>query len=150
VGPEKRTGGPPDRAVTAVHEAGHAVIAHLLGHAVIRASLDGVRTRYRHGDLYAYLCEAAIALAGPLAEQHYRPTTKAERRELSREFWHTDLDHARQHIAACGIDRRWLTRQVRVLVRALVREHWPTIERVAAALEQHGTLSGGEIDQLIA
>jgi hypothetical protein len=59
----------------------------------------------------------AIALAGPLAEQHYRPTTKAERRELWREHWHSDLANARQHVAACGADGQWLARQVRVMVR---------------------------------
>jgi len=69
-----------------------------------------------------------VALSGPLAEQHYRPTTPAERKMLWREHWHSDLDHARHHVEACGADGQWVARQV----RELVRKHWPAIIRVAA------------------
>jgi hypothetical protein len=103
-----------DRILTSVHEAGHAVIALVLGHAVMHASLaDGVRTRYRRGDHAAQLREAMIALAGPLAEQRCRPITPAQRRALWREHWHTDLANARKHVETYGADGQWLARQVR-------------------------------------
>ena len=86
-----------------------------------------------------------IALAGPLAEQRCRKTTAVQRRALWREAWHTDLENARQHIQVCGVDGQWLARQV----RALVRQHWRAIERVAAALQQRGTLTNAEIDMLM-
>ena len=112
----------------------------------MRASLaNGVRTRYQHADYHARLGEAAIALAGPLAELRCRPTTRAEREVLWRENWRTDLDNARRHIEACGADGQWVARQV----RQLVRKHWRAIERVAAALQQRGTLTNAEIDRLI-
>jgi hypothetical protein len=54
----------------------------------------------------------------------------------------------RRYLEACGADRReqWLINQVRVAVR----QHWRAIEAVAAALEQRGTLTGAEIDALMA
>jgi hypothetical protein len=82
---------------TAIHEAGHAVVARAVSHEVLRVSLaDGVRTRYRRGDRHAHPCEAMVALGGPLAEQHYRPTTSAQWEALWRDEWHGDLDNARR------------------------------------------------------
>jgi hypothetical protein len=104
-----------------------------------------VTTRYRHDDPHHHLLEAMIALAGPLAEQHYHPTSKAEREALWREHWHGDLARARWHVAACGGDGQWIARQVRVLIH----KHWVAIERVAAALQREQELSGAELDALI-
>ena len=119
----QRVGESREQTLTAVHESGHAVIARAIGHGVVSVSLDGARTRYRRGDHHAHLCEAMVALAGPLAEQHYRPTTPAEREALWRHHWRRDLDNARRHAEACAMDGQWVGRQV----RALVRRHWPAI-----------------------
>ena len=56
----------------AAHEAGHAVVAQLLGYPVVRISVSDVggHTRYHVGDRHAPLCEAAICLAGPIALDH--------------------------------------------------------------------------------
>jgi hypothetical protein len=90
--------------------------------------------------------EAAIALAGPVAEMYYRPTRlRWEERTLWRKHWGTDLAHARQHVAAAG-GTVLPTRPAIILVR----RHWRAIEAVAAALEQRGTLTGAEIDALMA
>jgi hypothetical protein len=130
--------------VVAIHEAGHAVVALVLGHAVIRASLDDrhVRTRYPRGDRDAHLHEAAIALAGPVAEIRYGSITPAE--QLWRSCWSKDLANALRHVAVCGSDLPM--RQA----TALVCLHWPAIMRVAAVLQRRGTLSGAEIDALMA
>jgi hypothetical protein len=118
-----------------IHEAGHLVTAIALGVAVVRASLDGVITRYKCGDPQAHLCEAAIALAGPLAELQYRPpTTPAELRVLWARHWHADLDNASRHLAAIGIgndDPQTLAQWVARGAGELVRENWSEIERVA-------------------
>jgi hypothetical protein len=122
------------------------VVARAIGHGVVRVSLaDGCRTRYLRGDHHVHLCEAMVALAGPLAEQRCRPITPAEREALWRENWRTDLDNARRHVAACGADGQWLGRQV----REMLRKHWPAITRVAAALQERGALTGAEVDALI-
>jgi hypothetical protein len=131
-----------DKALIAVHEAGHAVIARVISHGVLRVSLkDGTHTRYRHGDHLMHLYEAMIALAGPLAEQRYRPTTPAERRALWRSKWHNDLEKARRHVEVCGGDAKWIARQV--------RKNWQAIERVATALQRGRELSGAELDVLM-
>jgi hypothetical protein len=58
----------------------------------------------------------------------------------------TDLSNARRDVAAaCGADAALPIRQVVVLVR----QHWPAILRVAAALQERGMLSGSEIEGLI-
>jgi hypothetical protein len=136
-----------ERALAAIHEGGHAVAAHALGHPLVYASLvDGVRTRCRRGDRGAHLREAMIALAGPAAEMRYRPTRlRWEERTLWRKHWGTDLAHARQHVAAAG-GTVLPTRPAIILVR----RHWRAIEAVAAAIEQRGTLTGAEIDALMA
>jgi hypothetical protein len=53
----------------------------------------------------------------------------------------------RRHLEACGGNRReqWLVGHVRVAVR----ENWPAILRVAAALHERGTLSDAEIATLM-
>jgi hypothetical protein len=122
------------------------VIARHLGHVVVRVSLaEGLRTRYRHADQHMHLCEAMIALAGPITEARYRPTTRAERHELWRGPWHIDLENARRHVEAGGGDGQWIARQV----RALVRKRWPAIVRVAAALRERSTLTSAELDALM-
>jgi hypothetical protein len=65
-----------------------------------------------------------IALAGPLAEQRFNPTTPEQRRVLWAEYWKIDLDHARHHIQACGADGQWVGHQV----RGLLDKHWPAIK----------------------
>jgi hypothetical protein len=122
-------------------------MAHALGHTVLRVSFaHGVRTRYRPGDHHMHLCEAMIALAGPLAELRYRKTTAEQRRILWREYWHIDLDHARHHVQACGADGQWVGHQV----RALVGKHWPAIVRVAEQLPLRGELTSSELKALMA
>jgi hypothetical protein len=131
--------------LTAIHEAGHAVAACALGHAIVRVSLDdGCTTRWRDHPR-AHIVEAAIAVAGPTAERRYRAPSPAELEVLWREQWGTDLANARKHIAACDADPLVLVLEVELLVR----EHWTAIERVAAALEECSTLTGAEIDALM-
>jgi hypothetical protein len=95
--------------------------------------------------LGGHLIQACVSIAGPTAERRYRAATPAELEMLWREQWRIDLSHAREHIAACDADPLLLVLEVELLVR----EHWTAIERVAAALEERGTLIGAEIDALM-
>jgi hypothetical protein len=131
--------------LTAVHESGHAVIAHVLGHPVLSVSLIDrlVRTRYRRGDPAAHWRELLICLAGPAAEQRYDRTNFP--------FWigpyGTDLDNARRHIEACGF-AEWRD-DAEQCARILVRENWRRITRVARELQARGTLTGDELSGIM-
>jgi hypothetical protein len=84
----------------AVHEAGHAVVASLLDFPVVYIKLTsgGGRTRY-HVNRHAPLCEAAVAVAGPLAQDRYAPTpTPALQRSAWRKGWREDLAIMRRHL----------------------------------------------------
>jgi hypothetical protein len=96
----------------------------------------------------APLHEAAIALAGPIAQDRHAPTrTPAEQRSAWRKGWRVDLEIMRRHLESCGADQReqWLIHHDRVSVR----QHWPAILRVAAALHERGSLTGADIALLL-
>lgn len=144
----------------AIHEAGHATIARMLGIEVVRASAKpgaaAVRTRYKIGGSTA--AEAAetiealivVDLAGATAEQ--RATGRSEpgaaradernalRRALRLSLWtNTRLDEAAE-----------LVERSRPKAATLVEQHWPAIEAVAGALADDQVLTGSEIDALTA
>jgi hypothetical protein len=78
--PRRPAADPSDRMATAIHEAGHAVIARALGLEVTRVTLEphwqraellGL-CRTRHGDdPNSYWAAAVTGLAGPHAEQKF-------------------------------------------------------------------------------
>jgi hypothetical protein len=136
----------PEIEVIAIHESGHACVAVVCGHPVIRVALDGVTTLYRRGDPHMHLGEAMIAFAGPLSESRFCRPSPAQQRALWQEEWHTDLANARRHLAAIGVTDEWvIMRQVRIMVRL----HWQAIRAVAKALNECGALSGEEFSALM-
>ena len=140
-----------DPRYIAYHEAGHAVVNLVIGYKVTKAT---IRPRYSllgrvnfDGRVSDDKVDEAIAkiksnLAGPLAEQLINPE-QFDNLILngSRGDWQR-VRRAAQQIANGMIDR--LIRDT----HALVQEHRSAIERIAAALLEHETLTGKEIEGL--
>jgi hypothetical protein len=135
-----------ERNIIATHEAGHAVIARMLGVEIVHSTAAGdvpcTRTRYR-GDTPQTLAKLGIVdLAGPMAEWHYL-----------RSAWCTDLENAmgraRRIAALNGEEATELLHQMRIEALALVQENWPAIERVADALAHAKSLTQADVDVLI-
>jgi hypothetical protein len=74
-----------------------------------------------------------------------RQNSPALQRARWRKGWGTDLRHLRCCLKECGVDEKAFVHHTRVTVR----QHWPAILRVAAALQERGMLSGSEIEGLI-
>ena len=133
---------------SATHEAGHAVVAHLLGFQVVSATIvhDGqhvANTRYAdRADLERKLGfnKAIISYAGYYAELIHHPL--APQRQPNGHG--TDMNSAVQNCPdetlrgiAAGESER------------LVRENGPAIKAVAAALTAHHTLCGADVAELV-
>jgi hypothetical protein len=103
------------KKVKAYHEAGHAVVARVLGISVEHVSLlagGGNSTgALTHCALYqargqahsvqiaAAEKDAKVALAGGIAQQRYRPVTEGQKRKAERGVWNDDLKHAWSFVA---------------------------------------------------
>jgi hypothetical protein len=170
--------------IIAHHEAGHAVVARLLGVTVVHASLlignAGVLTQSAEvlahpddtsGRLRGAEVDAKVSLAGPYAQQKYRPGMN-KRRARSAE-WKKDLEIAKssavkivllgadphqtfdgsRHVTLCreqATEVERLFHRFGVEVMALLDEHWPAVERVAGALLDRRILHGDEVNALVA
>ena len=171
------------------HEAGHAVTARVLGVGVTYAAMLDVNVQTasalyiaRGGELTGQIAgaenDAKVALAGAIAQQHYRPMTEGQINKAARNGgWTDDLDRAKSltaHILyfqsgrSVGDLHRELdpesvlrrladTPEASALfdrlwneTQALVQQHWQAIERVAAALLEHRALGQDKLDALIA
>ena len=129
-----------DDDVRAYHEAGHAVIASVLGTLIKRASLDEVWTS-RVGCARRDL--AIIALAGAEAETKHCGYSLDRQAELWGVAWASDLASA-----MCDLNRAAIAPAIQQ-ARQLVTEHWRFIEVVAQALQERGELTGDDIRALI-
>jgi hypothetical protein len=132
--------------VTAIHESGHCVLywrARLPFYDVRIYAVDGdtrgsVRTP---GGFFDPVTKALASLAGPCAEEFYTGVDLA-RQPKSR----TDITMAREAVARLGsADFDWLIPRA----RALVRQEWPRIQTIAAALLQRGRLDYADVLGLI-
>jgi ATP-dependent Zn protease len=145
---------------SAYHEAGHVVVAILLGARVSHATIEPDRDDgpQRHGDVRVLwprttadersLAERLVltALAGPVAEmiytgEPYHPGFVAE--------WADDWQQALAAAAALVKDERrrlnWLETQVRRVYELLDQRHWPAIAALADKLAAHETLEEEQI-----
>jgi hypothetical protein len=139
---------------TALHEAGHAVVARLLDLEVTRVSAGtdaGVRTRYRMTEINLQKV-VLVDLAGQLAELR-----------CLRERWETDERNALSRALRIVLLRRGLrddqltdelraeaaelVERLRAEAETLVGDNWAAIGRVAFALADH-PLTQAEVDAL--
>jgi hypothetical protein len=170
------------------HEAGHAVIARVLGVEVSYAAMLNTNVE-THSALYLTKNSSAAAqivgaekdikilLAGALAQCHYRPMTRGRMQKAANSGgWEDDISTASRLVAqilyfqtgrtlselmsdpnpeaalkALGQSDAAETLWERLWqeTKALVNEHWPAIERVAAAMLERRALNQSDIDALI-
>jgi hypothetical protein len=164
----------------AYHEAGHAVIARVLGIGVTHVALTdgnpGLRTLW--GDYYeahsvpariaALERHAKVSFAGQIAQVRQRAHTDAEVRRQGK-GWSTDWRNADNYTAmavslkkgiepvpgtafdsAIAAEADVLENRLLAETMILVEQNWPGIERVAKGLLRRSFLTGDDIDALIA
>ncbi|MCU0866612.1 MAG: hypothetical protein MUC36_22735 [Planctomycetes bacterium] len=142
----------------AYHEAGHAFLAHQLGGRVLEVSIEldddaqqgRTSVRWPRADRAEQRRRSAlVALAGPLAELHFR----GELDQLDTlSAWRADWREVQQALAAQRAQdpqrllRRWLAE-----VRAVLCDPaaWERLCRLADALEAHGTLDADLLEDLL-
>lgn len=141
--------------VTAIHEAGHAVVALRLGlvfdHVTTvpdeHAETDGAlhwTDLQTAGDLeIAATADAVVLLAGPFAEARLTETTLHD--VLAGDAAGED----REALATLGLDDDEFVAASRDAL-ALVEQDWPAIERVADALLERDSLDFDEVEALVA
>ena len=140
-----------DDETAAAHEAGHALIAHLLGGEVVQCTIEdddgelhGATTvRWRIADpVERARCIGLAALGGPLAEARQRGDVDMLE---SLTAWEDDWQQVQQALAATGAAaaarQQLLQRWVReVAAHFADPATWERLCRVADALAAHGTL----------
>lgn len=141
--------------VTAIHEAGHAVVALRLGLVFDfvttvpdeRAETDGAlhwTDLQSAGDLeIAPAADAIVLLAGPFAEARLTEST------LHDVLADDPAGEDREALATLGLDDDEFVAASRDAL-AMVEEDWPAIERVAEALLESETLDFAEVEALVA
>ena len=125
------------------HEAGHAVAASVLGQPIKQATMDGVTTLVKVGCDQARRNEAIIAMAGPAAEARAKSYSAEQSEELWNTVWAVDKENCKRQLGGAGTEHAM--RQA----RWIVEDNWDAVEKVAEALEKHGTLSGEDVAGLL-
>jgi hypothetical protein len=149
---------------TAYHEAGHAVIAYVLGyrpqsvtivptvhtagHIIHTNPLHGFQLDIDGSDEARLRLESLITIcfAGPIAQKRYNP--RSWRRAHGRWDYEKIAELALQ---VCGSDEQALafTRWREIVASDMVRAHWPRIQLVAGRLLEHESLSHTDLDAII-
>jgi hypothetical protein len=166
------------RTKLAYHEAGHAVVARLLGVQVTgvrmfrtegtRAAVVTTSAAMRHKGLDDFIAglviDSKIALAGAIAQWQYKPTKNVR-------GWDDDFTRASSYMATAVFAEREgkipqpgafeldateqaraenMFNTARTETESLVQASWQAIERVAAALQTRNLLTERDLDNLIA
>jgi hypothetical protein len=133
------------RREIAIHEAGHIVVARLLGVPIRSATMEPpqIITANRSGKL-ALRHDVLVDLSGPLA------SGSGEAIDHVNALWRCRKIVAIEKRAPKPAEAARLRRNLAAIARRLVRENAPAIKKVALALDAKGELSQGEIDALIA
>jgi hypothetical protein len=122
-----------ERNIAAYHEAGHAVIAQVLGHIVLHVSIHAQGGGVTKFDPALKRDEPAI-LAGPYTQKHFAPFSGW--RSRNRIGWQSgyDLDNIDEAIADMHDTdkvRKAYLRYLEARAEALVDENWDWIDAVA-------------------
>jgi hypothetical protein len=144
----------------AVHEAGHAVVAHVLGVRVIKATINDSDAFVRHRRLFRggqppspfpstrnraraeKYC--IIAMAGDIAERRFNPARQPgdeqDRRHVQTliGFFERSNDHGTKWIAALEAE-----------ADAIVGRWWDAVKAVAVELARRGVMNGRQITECI-
>lgn len=141
---------------TAYHEAGHAVVAQLVGLPFIDVSLVQTETEFgrlkidsahtKHGgDLLQK--QAMVGLAGYLAERTFDPKSDPAGMGQSADF--TAVANLLGHSWRDHAEWKQLVGAIRVMTEKLVQDNWPAIESVAKALLSRESLTAAEVAVVI-
>ena len=148
-----RQGGDP-RWATAYHEAGHCVVGLVTGEEPTKASVvagDNFEgATWFDDDVHALLVDdppreasewyIIRAFAGPMADHRYTGN-KTETASGACE----DYSQATELLMRLTAEPDRLAAALQARTEAILTEHWPAVERVAAALAEHLTVDGEEI-----
>ncbi len=143
----------------AYHEAGHALVAHLLGGELVEVTLESEQDEHdgrtsvawRGFDAHELARRTAlVALAGPVAETFWRGEELLyEDLSAWRADW-AEVDAALERADAPSeheaLRRRWLAEVANELLDS---NAWEYVCRIADALEAHGTLDASLLDELL-
>lgn len=156
---------PSQREATAFHEAGHAVMVHVEGYAVLACTIDHDDQATAGGVMWnnplavhaselpedhdrpaAIRSVARIALAGEIAQRRYRASSW--RKHQGRTDRETALMLALRLVQS-GEQAAALLIGLESQVQDALARHWKLVEAVAAALVRHGHLSGDAFAVLV-
>ena len=148
-----------DIPTAAYHEAGHVLMAHLLGGVVVHVTLEneedalaGLTTvRWpNHDQADQQRCSALVALAGPLAEARWLGETVSLNAFTA---WQGDWQEVQRALQAAAQQQdptkllhQWLAEVREQFDDPLV---WEVLCRVADALEAHETLDDDLLDDVL-
>jgi hypothetical protein len=135
----------PVRPIAAYHEAGHAVVAHMLGAKVRQVSIESDSGRTQIKRLGRGERAILIALAGPYAQRRYAPHSRWRSRSHTGFKSDCDFDIVTDLIFDMHGTGKVATaywRYVEAHAASLVERHWRHIDAVAKHLLEHGTLTG--------
>ena len=148
-----------DEATAAYHEAGHVLMAALLGGRVVLATLEDEDETRRARTTVSWppattkehrRRSALVALAGPLAEARFRGDVDPVDEPTE---WRGDHAEVAAALAFEPGERRdaelreWL---LEVRAALFSPEAWEQLCRIADALEAHGTLDEDLLDDMLA
>jgi hypothetical protein len=152
------------RLVTAYHEAGHIVAAHVLGYSLGKATIvpeDGVHGTASHANpLYRKNIEwddsprvqrlvehsMLIAIAGPLAQKRHAP--RSHWRKGAQNDFHHYVDLLIRMEGNAKVRDKY-QEYVWAKAEALIAKNWRLIDQLAHTLMQRGTMKRKEILEVL-